>query len=199
MRFTRFARPLVAGIVAVAAAGALAQAAQAHPREPVVPAAIKVPEGNKLFLVGHAVGVQIYSCNAAPAGGFAWGFVAPRANLVDDHGRLIITHFAGPTWQARDGSLLVGKLVNSATVDPTAIPWLLLAKASTVPGQYGDRLVRTTYIQRIATRGGLAPAAALCNATAVGTVKEVPYTADYFFWKQSHGHRHDRSEDDLEA
>jgi hypothetical protein len=35
-----------------------------------VPDKIQVPAGNKVFLVGHAVGVQIYSCNAT-AGGFA--------------------------------------------------------------------------------------------------------------------------------
>ena len=52
-----------------------------------------------MFLIGHAVGVQIYSCN-----GVVWSFVAPRANLVDDQGKLIISHFAGPTWQAKDGS-----------------------------------------------------------------------------------------------
>jgi hypothetical protein len=58
----------------------------------VVPGAIEVPVGNKVFLIGHGVGVQIYSCN-----GTVWGFVAPRANLSDEHGKLIITHFGGPT------------------------------------------------------------------------------------------------------
>ena len=56
-----------------------------------------------MFLVGHAVGVQIYSCNAT-ASGFAWGFVAPRADLYGDNGKLVATHFGGPTWRARDGS-----------------------------------------------------------------------------------------------
>lgn len=43
-----------------------------------------------IFLVGHGVGVQIYSCNATAAG-FAWTFVAPRADLFNDEGMLIIT------------------------------------------------------------------------------------------------------------
>jgi Protein of unknown function (DUF3455) len=141
--------------------------------------------GNKVFLVGHAVGVQIYSCNATPSG-FVWGFVAPRANLYDDHGKLIITHFAGPTWQAMDGSRVVGQLVDAVTVDPTAIAWVLLS-ASTTPGPDGDRLVATTFVQRIATTGGLAPPAADCNAATAGTVAEVPYTADYYFWKHTDG------------
>src|SRR6266487_2541514 len=151
----RFNRLLVVGIVAAAAVLSLTQVAQAGPPPPVVPSKIQVPDGNKVFLVGHAVGVQIYSCNATPSG-FVWGFVAPHANLYDDHGKLIITHFAGPTWQAMDGSRVVGHLVDSVTVDPTAIAWLLLS-ASTTPGPDGDRLVATTFVQRIATTGGLAP------------------------------------------
>jgi Protein of unknown function (DUF3455) len=179
----RFNRLLLAGIVAAATVVSLAQVAQAGPPAPVVPSKIQVAEGNKVFLVGHAIGVQIYSCNTTSSG-FAWGFVAPRANLYDDHGKLIITHFAGPTWQAKDGSRAVGHLVDSVTVDPTAIPWVLLS-ASTTPGPDGDRLVATTFIQRIATTGGLAPPAADCNAATAGTVAEVPYTADYYFWKHT--------------
>ena len=71
------------------------------------------------------------------------------------------------------------------TVDATAIPWLLLSAASTAAGPDGDRLVHTTYIQRIATTGGLAPPAAECTAATAGTVAEVPYTADYYFWKHT--------------
>ena len=63
----------------------------------------------------------------------------------------------------------------------TAIPWLLLAKVSTTAGPDGDRFAGTTYIQRIATVGGLPPAASEC--TVAGTKVEVPYTADYVFYK----------------
>jgi hypothetical protein len=181
-RFIGLNRLLLVGIVAAVAVLSLTQVAQAGPPPPVVPSRIQVEDGNKVFLVGHAVGVQIYSCN-----GVAWGFVAPRANLYDNHGKLIITHFGGPTWQAMDGSRVVGQVVDFVTVDPTAIPWVLLSAASTAAGPDGDRLVATTFIQRIATTGGLAPPAAECNATAAGTVAEVPYTADYYFWKHTDG------------
>jgi hypothetical protein len=179
--FIRFNRLLLVGIVAAAAMMSLAQVAQAGPPPPVVPGKIQVPDGNKVFLVGHAIGVQIYSCN-----GVSWRSATPRANLYDDHGKLVITHFAGPTWQAMDGSRVVGKVVDFVTVDATAIPWVLLS-ASTTPGPDGDRLVATTFVQRIATTGGLAPPAADCNATTAGTVAEVPYTADYYFWKRTDG------------
>jgi hypothetical protein len=141
--FIGFNRLLLAGIVAAAAVLSLTQVALAGPPPPVVPGKIQVADGNKVFLVGHAIGVQIYSCNATSSG-FAWGFVAPRANLYDDHGKLIITHFGGPTWQAKDGSRVVGQLVDFVTVDATAIPWVLLSAASTAAGSDGDRLVATT-------------------------------------------------------
>jgi hypothetical protein len=181
-----FNRLLLAGIVAAAAVLSLTQVAMPRPPPPMVPGKIQVADGNKVFLVGHAVGVQIYSCNATSSG-FVWGFVAPRANLYDDHGKLIITHFAGPTWQAKDGSRVVGLAEKMVTVDLTAIPWVRLSAASTAAGPDGDRLVATTYVQRIATTGGLAPPAAECNAATAGTVAEVPYTADYYFWKRTGG------------
>jgi len=160
----------------VIAATALSQVAGAAPPEPVVPTDIQVGAGNKLFLAGHAVGVQIYACNATPSG-FKWALVAPRANLYDDNGRLIVKHFVGPPRRSAE------MLDDQVTVDATAIPWLLLSKASATAGEDGDRLVSTTFIQRIATTGGLAPAAAACEATTAGDEVEVPYTADYHFWK----------------
>jgi FtsP/CotA-like multicopper oxidase with cupredoxin domain len=178
----RLTRLLPAAVVAAAAALSLMGTALAGPLEPEVPAKIAVEEGNKVFLVGHAVGVQIYACNAT-ASGFGWSLVAPRATLYDDGGKAIIAHFGGPTWQAKDGSTVVGSVVDRVTVDGTAIPWLLLSAASTAAGPDGDRLAHTTFIQRIATTGGLAPPAADCNASTAGTRAEVPYTADYYFWK----------------
>jgi len=180
-RFIRFDRVLAAGVLAVATLSPLAQVAHAGPPAPTVPSTIEVPEGNKVFLVGHAVGVQIYACDAT-ASGFGWRFVAPRADLYDDHGKPVVTHFGGPTWQATDGSVAVGRRVDGVTVDANAIPWLLLA-ASTGAGPDGGRLTDTAFIQRVATTGGLVPAAADCNESTAGTTEEVPYTADYYFWK----------------
>jgi endonuclease III len=39
-----------------------------------------------------------------------------------------------------------------------------------------------THIQRVATRGGVAPAMA-CDATSKGRREIVKYQADYIFWK----------------
>ena len=177
---------LVAGMLAAAVALWLAQVVEAGPVPSVDLGAIQPPDHNKVFLVGHGVGVQIYACSATNTG-FAWTFVAPRANLFNDEGKLIITHFAGPTWEANDGSRVVGTVVpgGSVTVDRTAVPWLLLAATPSHHGAAGGRLGRTTFVQRINTTGGIAPDAATCNAGTVGARAEVPYTADYLFWKRT--------------
>jgi hypothetical protein len=161
----------------------LAHAQVASP--PSVPAAIQVPPGNVLFLLGHATGTQNYACqpsSSAPAG-YEWTLVAPAATLVDDEGTPIIAHFAGPSWQAGDGSTVVGARVDGETVSPSAIPWLLLRATSTSPGpDGGDGLTAATYVQRVNTTGGLAPAVG-CDATTAGAAAEVPYTSDYYFFK----------------
>lgn len=171
---------LLAGVLAAVAALPFAQAAQAKPEAPPVPTKIQAPAGNEVFLKRHATGVQIYTCSST-ATGYSWGSSVPRANLYDKHDHLRGTHYAGPTWEDQDGSKVVGARIDGVTVDPTAIPWLLL-KATPSPDTHG-KLGSATYIQRVATTGGIAPAAADCNAATAGTVAEVPYTADYYFWK----------------
>ena len=177
MRSNAAVRTAFACLAAVAAVTAiLSQAAFAGPPAPDVPPGL-TPDSAKVFLITHGVGVQIYACN-----GIAWTFVAPRADLFTDNGQLVIHHFGGPSWQAKDGSTVVGTVVNKVTPDRTAIPWLLLS-AQLAPDSKPGRLANTSFIQRIDTVGGVQPAATDCNAATAGTVVEVPYTADYVFWK----------------
>lgn len=156
-------------------------------RAPDVPASLQVPEGNKVSLHVFAVGVQIYRATASTNSptGFVWTFQGPEAVLFDMDGNVVGTHyaFAGPTrpaWETDSGSRVVGiRTVAPVTVDPTAIPWLILSAdpANTVgPGV----LERTTYIQRVNTSGGLAPAA---PPTQLGQEVEVAYTTEYFFYR----------------
>jgi hypothetical protein len=147
-----------------------------------LPTAIDVPAGQKLTFEALGVGVQIYRCGATPAGGFAWTFVAPEATLYAGEvaeGDGVAHHFAGPTWEANNGGRVVGSAIGRATVDPTAIPWLLLkAVAHDGPGLFSE----VTYIQRLDTVGGKAPASG-CDASALGTLANVPYQAHYLFYK----------------
>ena len=172
----RLRRAAVGVVVALASTAGVAYAG-----EPGIPTEIQIEPGNKLYLETHAVGVQIYDCGAV-TGGYAWSSATPRANLYADNGKLVGIHYGGPTWEARDGSKVVAKRDAGVTVDPTAIPWLRLS-ASGVAGPDGARFAGTTWIQRVATVGGLTPAAADCNAATAGTREEIPYTADYRFWK----------------
>ena len=172
----------IAGLAALVAALTIAPGALAGPAAPAVPTDIAVPEGHKPYLVAHADGVQIYDCLSV-SGGYAWRLAAPRATLTDDQGKTVASHYGGPTWEARDGSKVVGKRDKGVNVDPTAIDWLRLVADSTSAGADGDRLLGTTYIQRIDTVGGLAPAAADCDADTMSERREIPYTADYVFFK----------------
>ena len=180
----RFNRLLLAGFIAAAAALAVLQVAKAGPPSPTdVPDSIQVDTAhNKVFLIGHATGVQIYTCN-----GSVWSSAVPRANLYGDNGQLIIHHFKGPSWQANDGSTVVGKLDAPPLIkNQDSVAWLRLSIASRTAGpDGGDRLLDTSFIQRIHTVGGIAPPAADCNAATAGQVVEQPYTADYIFWKHT--------------
>ncbi len=152
---------------------------------PTLPAdsPIVAPTGSQLFLIGHAKGVQIYTCNGAGS----WGSSVPRADLVDDAGNLVVKHSQGPTWTAvADSSVFKG--AKAASMDSPApardIPWLLLSKApDSPPSPPGGLLTDTTSIQRVNTQGGTAPPTAECKAQTAGKVKEVPYKADYYFYK----------------
>jgi hypothetical protein len=147
---------------------------------PIVPDNIKPPEGQRLVLKGHASGDQIYICQSSANSDspFAWVLSGPDARLVDESGKEIATHFAGPTWQAADGSQVKGKVVSQTAPDPDSIAWLLLAATDhTGGGLMSD--VRT--IQRLNTKGGKAPATG-CDAQHQGDKTRVHYTADYYFY-----------------
>jgi hypothetical protein len=159
---------------------AMSAPAYAGPSTPDAPGKIAPPDGHKVFLVAHAEGVQIYSCNTATG---AWSPVAPRAQLYGQNGQNVGSHSIGPIWVATDGSYVVGRRVDGINVDPSAIDWLLLEKDTSATGADGSRLTGTTYIQRINTVGGRAPAASECDVN--GETAEVDYSADYYFWKKS--------------
>jgi hypothetical protein len=174
------ARAISAALALLAVLPGLAYADK--PPAPSVPAAIQVPAGNVPYLLGRATGTQNYTCQQSSTG-FAWTLVSPSATLVDDKGKQIMTHFGGPTWQAKDGSKVVGARVDGVTVSPSAIQWLLLRVTSATPGpEGGDQLMGTTFIQRVNTTGGLAPTTG-CDAGHVGAEQRVPYTSDYYFYK----------------
>ena len=152
-------------------------------RPPPVPTDLAVPAGNELTSRVAGVGVQIYvwTVNPTNAALARWVFKAPHALLFasceEERSEVVGIHFAGPTWQSNDGSKVVGTRVASVTVNSNAIPWLLLQTSSTSGnGTFTD----TTYIQRLNTVGGLAPAT---PGTVAGEEALVSYIADYYFYR----------------
>jgi hypothetical protein len=146
--------------------------------EPSVPSTLAAPEGHKLARSLDASGAQIYACLAGATGELAWTLKAPDAELYR-RGKLFGTHYAGPTWEALDGSKVVGARVAGYTADPSAIPWLLLsATSSSERGAFSG----VSFIQRVNTVGGLAPTGG-CDAAHADAEVSVDYTATYHFYK----------------
>lgn len=150
---------------------------------PAVPAAIAVPEGNRLGFAFDAVGQQIYVCQLGANGLAAWTLKEPDADLFKPNGTIAGSHYFGPTWEGLDGSTVVGARVAGVTPDPTAIPHLLLRAIS---NSEDGRFSNVTFIHRLETVGGLAPTTG-CDAEHVGALQGVDYTAVYYFYVPSHG------------
>ena len=150
---------------------------------PSVPALLEVPAGNEVSFHVYATGVQVYVCTETSPGVYAWVFTQPIANLYANPGLngFAGTHYAGPTWESKSGSKVVGSKIEGVTVDPNAVQWLLLGAVSS---QGPGILNGTTYIQRVNTVGGKAPATG-ANASTVGQEVQIPYTAEYYFYRQA--------------
>ena len=177
-------RPFLLGLVAllgstlVAGAAVPAGAGSKPPRPPAVPADLQVPAGHEVVLDVVGKGVQIYDCKASAADPdvLVWTFREPAAVLYGHGRRPVGIHFRGPTFESFDGSSVTGTLVASvAAPEPDAIPWLLLRA---VP-QGDGVLAKVDYVQRLETRGGVAPAGP-CDPAGDRTVA-VPYRARYVF------------------
>ncbi len=146
-----------------------------------VPDALSTPADQVFAFEAMATGVQIYECKKSgdSASEFQWVFKAPEAELYAVSGSRIARHYAGPSWEALDGSKVVGQVkAQYASPDPNAISWLLLSATS---NSGKGIFTQTASIQRINTKGGKAPTAG-CGQAQLGKVTRVPYTATYNFY-----------------
>lgn len=148
-----------------------------------LPEAVRVPSGHKVALETVGVGRITYECRAKAGmtGGFEWAFVGPDATLARRDGQAIGRYYGPPaTWEASDGSKVTGAQLAVAPAMAGSIP-LQLVKANPAMGE-GPAMKGVSYIQRVATRGGVAPAMP-CAADSLGRKEVVDYRADYIFWK----------------
>ncbi|MBN3907031.1 MAG: DUF3455 domain-containing protein [Nostoc sp. NMS1] len=181
---------LVVSLLMVNGFGVSVKTAIAGTMEPAQPIAdvaaiadsIKVPNNEQLLLKASAKGSQIYICKLKSESPeqYEWTLKAPDAVLLNEQGQDWGKHYAGPTWEAKDGSKVVGKLkskVNAPQED--AIPWLLLEAQS----HEGNGIFRqVNWVQRINTVGGKAPVQG-CDKSSENREISVNYTADYLFYK----------------
>jgi Protein of unknown function (DUF3455) len=146
-----------------------------------IPDTLEPPADSVLLFVLEARGVQIYVCETDPndATAFIWTFKAPKAELLNERGEVVGSHFAGPTWQGQDGSAVIGAVLERADApDAEAIPWLLLeAKDHEGSGAFST----ITHIQRLDTVGGVTPTEG-CDEAHAGEEVRAPYEATYAFF-----------------
>ena len=147
-----------------------------------IPDELKVPDGHVLLLRAYGKGVQIYDCPFVEP-----SKAAPHAILLkgyEDERNLVAIHFKGPSWQATDGSIVVGDAANvkqTPAPDGNSIAWLLLpAKSTTGNGLFS----KVTYIQRLFTEGDKATLAG-CQQVQDQHQQLVEYRAQYLFYTRS--------------
>ena len=101
--------------------------------------------------------------------------------------------FGNATWQSSsDSSRVWGQMLHSIAAgsdascpNAGAIACLLLQSIGSQSGPTGgEGLTKTTFIQRLNTKGGSAPGEGCSASSDVGKQTLVPYTADYYFFRK---------------
>ena len=207
----RVRKLLATVLVLGGALGAASHATAQNITPPTTPAIITPPAGNSAFLLGNGVGTQGYVCLPQGAGAsWTVNGARPEATLFQTFfGQeiQIITHFLSPntnpaqnapnplpfgnaTWQSSvDSSKVWAQTLHSIAAgsgpscpNAGAIGCLLLQSIGSLQGPTGGKvLTKTTFIQRLNTKGGSATADGCATTADVGKQVLVPYTADYYF------------------
>ena len=151
----------------------------------MLPTAVQVPAGNKVAMETVGVGEITYACSPKKdmAGQFEWVFAGPDAKLNDRSGKQVGKYYGPPaTWESMDGSKLTGAQVAVSPSSAGNIPLQLVKANPAMANSVQGAMSGVTYIQRVATMGGVAPAMP-CDAGTAGSKKIVKYQADYIFYK----------------
>ncbi len=174
--------PMTGGGSPAAGMGATGMSGMQRFSQDGLPDAVRVPAGHRVAMETVGAGDIAYECRERTdaAGQYAWVFVGPDASLVDRAGRTVGKYYGPPaTWELGDGSKVTATQVAIAPAGAGNIP-LQLVKANPAMGMGG--LQGVSYIQRVATRGGVAPTMP-CAQSVAGSRQVVKYQADYIFWK----------------
>ena len=147
-----------------------------------LPASVMVPAGNRVAMETVGMGDITYECRdkANAPGMTEWVFVGPNAVLNDRSGKQVGKYYGPPaTWEAMDGSKVTATQLAVAPAGAGNIPYQLV-KAN--PAMGSGMMTGVTHIQRVAIKGGVAPAT-VCSPASKGAREIVKYQADYIFWK----------------
>ena len=174
----------VSATVLLAACGAMAPMMPMAPMftQDSLPDAVKVPAGNRVAMETVGMGDITYECRdkANAPGMTEWVFVGPNAVLNDRSGKQVGKYYGPPaTWEAMDGSKVTATQLAVAPSGAGNLPYQLV-RAN--PAMGSGAMTGVTHIQRVALKGGVAPASA-CSPANKGTKETVKYQADYIFWK----------------
>lgn len=140
-------------------------------------ASIDPPQAERVMTL-NASGVQNYSCEYDAQHRLGWVFKSPQATLYDASGHAVVRHSAGPSWEAGDGSRIVGRVIAQRPSEtPASIAQLLL---ETHGAGGAGTLSAIRYVQRVHTVGGLMPSAPCSAEHQIGSA---PYLAEYVFYR----------------
>jgi hypothetical protein len=170
----------IAIAVSAAALGACTTAPMMMVDNSALPEPVRVPMGNTVKMKTVGIGELTYECRDKKdmAGQFEWTLLGPVANLYTADKAMVGKYYAGPTWEAADGSKVTGKQVAVAPGGAGNIP-LQLVKADPAMGM--GKMQGVSYIQRLNTKGGVAPTS-MCDMSTRGSKAQVAYQADYVFY-----------------
>ncbi|KAI5068253.1 hypothetical protein GOP47_0016598 [Adiantum capillus-veneris] len=171
-----------------------------------IPAEIAVPSGHELKEAYYAEGLQHYVFNGSAwvvfnATATLYSVEGAAGNYTKVGGRRLVQaaqkkyrcavgqHFflgrpdpAGgqPSWETilPAYSLVTARSLQAVTVDPRSITWNLFQATSYSSSQ--DVLGAVTYLQRLASKGGLPPLASL--GAQFGDIHVTPYSIIYAFY-----------------
>ena len=170
------------GLVSLlAACGSMAPMKPMH-SQAKLPATVQVPGGHQVAMETVGMGEITYQCSPIKdmSDQFEWAFVGPDARLNDRSCKHIGKYHGPPaTWESMDGSKLTATQIAVAPNGSGNIPSQLV-KGN--PAMGSGAMTGVTYIQRVNTLGGVAPASP-CAAGNAGAKQVVKYQAEYIFYK----------------
>ena len=131
-----------------------------------------------------ASGIQVYECRAALTAPeqYRWVFVAPDATLNDPaSGHDVAAYRSIDQWNSlTDLSSVSAVLRATQQAGADNLPWTYMRA---IPSSPDGMFAGVTSIQRVNTRGGIAPRDG-CSVDTAGTEARVPFSAEYYFYKR---------------